>query len=65
MALRPQQPKYAMVRWPDALDQTLPSCILLACVDDAVQKGAVVIAREDAELTHLDALLDDTDEDAA
>jgi hypothetical protein len=46
----PYVPRFAMVVWPDALDQTLPSCIYLDGVDDAVKRGALLIGREDAEM---------------
>jgi hypothetical protein len=39
-------PRHALVMWPTPFDPTLPSCIYLSSVDDAVARGAVVIARE-------------------
>lgn len=41
---------FAFVMWPDAFDKTVPSCIYLVGLPDALARGAVVIAREDAEL---------------
>ena len=46
----PDCPRFALVQWPDGI-QELPSCITLDAVPDALSRDAVVIAREDAELT--------------
>lgn len=46
--LRDATPQYALVLWPDDADQTLPCCIRLAGVPEALAFGAVLIAREDA-----------------
>ncbi len=46
----PRPATFAFVMWPDAFDPTVPSCIYLVGLSDALARGAVVIAREDAEL---------------
>lgn len=43
----PEVPRYALVVWPDAYDGTLPACITLDGLEDAVWRGATVIVRED------------------
>ena len=43
----PDRPRWALVVWADAYDQTLPSCVPLEDVPVAVARHAVVIARED------------------
>lgn len=43
-------PKYGLVLWPDARDPTLPSCLPIDWLADALAKGATLIAIEDAEL---------------
>ena len=50
-----REPKYALVRWPDAHDPTVPSCIWLSDIAAAIERGAIVVAREDAELYQPDA----------
>lgn len=45
----PDLPRYALIVWPDAYDQTLPCCITFDGLPDAQKRGAVVIAREDDE----------------
>lgn len=44
--MRCERARFALVRWPDAFDMTLPSCITLDDVADALQRGAVLVARE-------------------
>lgn len=46
MGRAPEPPKYALVLWPDAYDKTVPSCILLECLEDAVARGAILIGKE-------------------
>lgn len=48
---RPEAPRFALVLWPDAYDPTVPSCIRLDGVPDAVARRAQLIAVEDEELT--------------
>ena len=42
----PYLAKYVLVRWPDAHDMTLPSCITLDALPDALARGAVHVGRE-------------------
>jgi hypothetical protein len=42
----PEHPRFALVVWPN---NTI-GCLFLAAVPDAVARGALVFAREDAEL---------------
>jgi hypothetical protein len=44
--MKPEPPRYALVIWP----LKGMGCIHLHAVDDAVKRGAIVIAREDIEL---------------
>lgn len=46
----PKPPTFALVLWPDAYDKTLPSCIYISGLEDARQRGGLVIAVEDAEM---------------
>lgn len=46
--MRVERPKWALVLWSDG--PLVPCCISLESVPDAVARGAVVLAREDAEL---------------
>lgn len=46
---RDAAPEYALVVWPDDVDQELPSCIFLCGLESALAYGAVLIAKEDAE----------------
>lgn len=50
MSRPPYYPRWALVQWPDAYDPTVPSCIPLESVADAVSRGAMVIGREDREM---------------
>jgi len=50
MGRRHEAPRYALVRWPDAYDPTVPSCIELDGVPAALARGALLVASEDWEL---------------
>lgn len=46
----PESPRWALVLWPDAYDGTLPARVPLDGLQSAIDRGAVVIAREDDEI---------------
>ena len=50
MARTPELPRWALVRWPDAYDLTVPSCIHLDGVADALARGAILVAVEDEDV---------------
>lgn len=44
--MRTELARFALVRWPDAYDPTVPCCITLDAVADAVARGAILVGRE-------------------
>lgn len=44
--MRTELARFALVRWPDAFDPTVPCCITLDAVNDAVARGAILVGRE-------------------
>jgi hypothetical protein len=44
--MRAQAARFALVRWPDAYDMTLPCCITIEVVDEAIRRGAILVGRE-------------------